>query len=244
MKGLSHMNILSELGCVVLTTLLSIITLFLLAKLIGNRQMAQLSLFDYVNGITIGSIAAELATDLENWHKTLLALVIYGLLTFFIAYLDDKCLPIQRFIDGKAYVIYQNNKIYEKNLAKAHLNMDEFLRLCRIQGYFDLQDIHTAILESNGQLSVLPKATKRPTNPEDFGMNPTQDFPVASVVLDGTILYRNLKQTGNDEKWLMKQLHAKGAKDIKQVMYASCSFDNKVEVYLKTNEKHDEDIFK
>lgn len=238
------MEILIDLGKIVLTSLLSIITLFLLAKLIGNRQMAQLSLFDYVNGITIGSIAAELATNLENWHKVLLALVIYGGLTFLIAYLDDKFLPLQRFIDGHAYIIYQNGKIYEKNLAKAHLNTDEFLRLCRNQGYFNLQDIHTVILESNGQLSILPIETKRPTTPEDFGMNPTQEFPVVSVVIDGTILYRNLKHTGKDEKWLMTQLHAKGVKDINEVMYASCSNDDKVEVYFKTNLKFSEDLFK
>lgn len=237
------MKILSELGCVALTSILSIFTLFLLAKLIGNRQMSQLSMFDYINGITIGSIAAELATDLENWHKVLAALIIYGGITFLIAYLDDKSMKLRRIVDGHSYIIYEHGKIYEKNLTRSHMDLDEFLLLCRCQGYFDLQEIQTAILESNGQISILPKATKRPATPEDFGLNPTQNFPLASVVIDGNILYRNLHQTGKDEKWLLKQLHSQGAKDIKDVMYASCSTDGQVEVYLKTKIDHKEDIF-
>lgn len=237
------MSILYDLGCVVLTSFLSLVTLFLLAKLIGNRQMAQLSMFDYINGITIGSIAAELATDLGNWHKNLLALILYGSITFLIAYIDDKSIKFRRIIDGHSHVIYESNTLYEKNLKRAHMDLNEFLLLCRCQGYFDLQDIHVAILESNGQVSILPKSTKRPATPEDFGLNPTQEFPLASVVIDGEILYRNLKHTGNDEKWLIKQLHNKGAKDIKDVMYASCSPDNQVEVYLKNNIDRKEDIF-
>ena len=237
------MNPLGEIGCVALTTILSLITLFLLAKLIGNRQMSQLSMFDYINGITIGSIASELATDLENWYKTLTALVLYGVITYLIACLTDKSVKLRRFVEGHSIVIYEGGILYEKNLTRSHMDVDEFLTLCRCQGYFDLQDIQSAILEPNGKISILPKATNRPTTPEDFGMNPTQDFPLASVVIDGKILYRNLKATGNNEKWLLKQLHDKGASDLRQIMLATCTVDNQVEVYLKTGKERNEDIF-
>lgn len=237
------MNPLGEIGCVALTTFLSLITLFLLAKLIGNRQMSQLSMFDYINGITIGSIAAELATDLENWYKILTALIIYGFITFFIAYLTDKSVKLRRFVEGHSVVIYESGILYEKNLTRSHMDVDEFLTLCRCQGYFDLQDIQSAILEPNGKISILPKSTNRPATPEDFGMNPKQDFPLSSVVIDGKILYGNLKFTGNNEKWLLKQLHDKGASDISQIMLATCSVDNQVDVYLKTGKERNEDIF-
>ena len=205
--------------------------------------MSQLSMFDYINGITIGSISAELATDLENWYKSLTALVLYGVATFIIALLTDKSVKLRRFVEGHSIVIYENGILYEKNLTRSHMDVDEFLTLCRCQGYFDLQDIHSAILEPNGKISILPKATNRPATPEDFGMNPTQDFPLASVVIDGKILYRNLKATGNSEKWLLKQLHDKGAKDLNQIMLATCSVDNQVEIYLKTGKERNEDIF-
>ncbi len=237
------MKIFSEIGCTILTTLLSLCTLFLLAKLIGNRQMSQLSLFDYINGITIGSIAAELATDLENWYKTLVALIIYGIVTFLIALLTDKSVTLRRFIEGHSYILYESGTLYEKNLTKCHMDIDEFLTLCRCQGYFDLQEIQSAIIEPNGQISILPKAKHRPTKPDDFGMNPTQDFPLANVIVDGTILYRNLKTTGKDEKWLLKQLPSKGVKDISEVMLATCSIDGQLEVYVKSNKNRTEDIF-
>lgn len=241
--GYIRMTVWEELGGTFLTSILSIIVLFLITKISGNRQMAQLSLFDYINGITIGSIAAELATNLEGWYKTTLALILYGLITASIAVLTNKSVILRRFIEGHSFVIYENDILYEKNLSRSHLDIDEFLTLCRNQGYFDLQDVHSAILEPNGKLSIIPKSYKRPTTPEDFGLNPTQDFPLATVIIDGHILYRNLKTTGNDEKWLLKQIHAKGIKDIKQIMFATCSVDGQVEVYEKSNKERKQDIF-
>lgn len=237
------MNIISELGCIALTSILSIFTLFLLAKLIGNCQISELNLFDYINGITIGSIAAELATDLENWHQTLLALVIYGVFTFLINFLNRKSQFCRRITDGHSFVLYDNGTIYDKNIARSNIDINEFLLQCRCQGYFDLQDIQTAILECNGKVSILPKAAKRPSTPEDLGLNPTQDYIIANVVLDGTIMYQNLEHTGKDEKWLLKQLHEKGVKDIKNVLLATCSMDNQVEVYFKNGIDRKEDIF-
>jgi len=240
---LKKMNLFSEIGCVTLTTILSIVTMFLLTKLIGDRQISQLSMFDYINGITIGSIAAELATDLDGWYKTLTSLVLYGLISWFIVFITNKSIILRRFFEGHSYIIYAKGQIYEKNLNRTNLDINEFLLLCRCQGYFDLQEIETAIMESNGKLSIIPKAQKRPATPEDFGLNPTQEYPLSNVVIDGNILYRNLKLTGNDEKWLMKQLHSKGAKDIKEILLATCSSDNQIEVYLKHQENMKEDMF-
>lgn len=237
------MNVLGEVGRIVLTTLLSVITLFLLAKLVGNRQMSQLSMFDYINGITIGSIAAELATDLENWHQSLTALILYGLITFTIDYLCDKSIKLRRIIEGHSIIIYDKGLLYEKNLTRSHMDVDEFLTLCRCQGYFDLQDIQTAIIEPNGKISILPKATKRPATPEDLGLNPTQDYPLASVIIDGKIIYGNLSSTGTNEIWLKKQLHANGVSDIETVMLATCSMDHKLSIYLKNGIVRKEDIF-
>lgn len=237
------MDLIADMGHVALTTILSLATMFLLTKLIGDRQMSQLSMFDYINGITIGSIAAELATDLDGWPKTFTALILYGVITWSIVMISKKSIILRRFFEGHSYIIYAKGEIYEKNLNRTNLDINEFLLLCRCQGYFDLQEIETAIMESNGKLSIMPKAQKRPTIPEDFGLNPTQEFPLANVVIDGNILYRNLKLTGKDEKWLLKQLHSKGAKDVKDILLATCSCDNQVEVYFKKTEDKKEDMF-
>ena len=232
-----------EIGQVTLTSLLSIVVIFLLTKLDGVRQVSQLSMFDYVNGITIGSIAAELATDIEDYHKSLTALIIYGLFSLLCALASNKSIRLRRLLDGNSKLLYDNGKLYNKNLSKTHLDVDEFLTLCRNQGYFDLQDIQTAILEPNGNLSILPKSTVRPTSPEDFNLNPTQDHPLANVIIDGKIIPNNLKATGKNERWLMRKLHDNGISDIKQVMLATCSIEDELHFYIKHNEPMERDIF-
>lgn len=152
---------------ILFTSLFSIIVLFLLAKLMGNRQVSQMSMFDYVNGITIGSIAAEFATSLEDdYWMPLTAMVVYGVTAALISYITCKSMAARKFINGKPVVLYENGKLYEKNLAAAKLDINEFLTQCRTAGYFDLADLQTAILETNGQVSFLPLAAQRPVTPE------------------------------------------------------------------------------
>ena len=108
--------------------MISLIALFLLAKIIGNRQISQLTLFDYINGITIGSIAAEMATDLEmQWSQTLLAMLIYGLATALISYICCKSLKLRRFLNGRSVVVYSDGKFMLNGLKKARLDINEFL---------------------------------------------------------------------------------------------------------------------
>ena len=123
------------------TSVASIVALFLLAKLMGNKQISQLSMFDYIVGITIGSIAAEMATDLESPLRSLLAMVVYGLLAFFISVLTSKSLRARRVITGRPILLMSDGKIYRDNLKRARLDLTEFLALCRVSGYFDLSAI-------------------------------------------------------------------------------------------------------
>ena len=130
---------------ILFTSLFSIIVLFLLAKLMGNRQVSQMSMFDYVNGITIGSIAAEFATSLEDdYWMPLTAMVVYGVTAALISYITCKSMAARKFINGKPVVLYENGKLYEKNLAAAKLDINEFLTQCRTAGYFDLADLFAA----------------------------------------------------------------------------------------------------
>ncbi|MGN1126614.1 MAG: DUF421 domain-containing protein, partial [Ruminococcus sp.] len=121
----------------IILTFVSISVLFILAKLMGNKQISQLSTFDYINGITIGSIAAELATsDWKDFPEPLTAMIIYGLAAVVISYLSLTTMPIRRFFSGKTTVIYDNGKFYKENLKKCKLDVGEFLTLLRSQGYF------------------------------------------------------------------------------------------------------------
>lgn len=199
-----------ELLQVGLTSVVSFLVLFVLAKFIGHRQIAQLSAFDYIIGITIGSIAAEMATELEEPLQPLLAMVVYALLAMLLEVLALKYPRMRKFIDGTPTIILDNGKLYRNNMKKARLDLTEFLIQCRQQGYFDLGAIQTAVYESNGQLSILPAASRRPATPEDLGLAPEKEQFFTEVIMDGRILSGNLQRMGVNEAWLEKQLQSQG----------------------------------
>lgn len=232
-----------EILKIILTSLGSITALFILTKIMGNREMSQLSMFDYINGITIGSIAAEMATALEDdYIKPLTAMIVYALVVLILAIGTNKSIKLRRFIEGKPVILYFNGTIYRKNLSKANMDVNEFLTQCRVSGYFDLSQIYTVILESSGKLSFLPKEVERPTTPKDLKLTPNQSSLCANVIIDGHIMYQNLKHTGNNEKWLTNQLNAHGVSDVSSVMLATCDADNKVHVYKEVNDDMKYDV--
>lgn len=154
----------------VLTALLSVVALFIITKLMGHKQVAQLDFFDYVCGITIGSIGAELATELESPWKPLVALVVYGIVAVGLDILCQKLPTARKYINGEPTVLFSDGKICRRNLKRAKITLSELLLMCRGQGYFDLDDIQIAVLEYNGRLSVLPRAVSRPLTPADIGI--------------------------------------------------------------------------
>ena len=203
---------------VVLTAFLSVGTLFIIAKLMGHKQVAQLDFFDYISGITIGSIAAELATELEAPLKPLIALTVYGLVSVFLSLLTHKFPRMRKYINGTPTILLDKGKIYRKNLKQAKLDLSEFLLLCREQGYFDLNEIQTAIFEHNGKLSVLPKARDRPLTPTDMEISVKPAHIGVEVIMDGRVMGENLKRMGKDEKWLRTQIRAYDYKNEREIL--------------------------
>lgn len=234
---------MQEIMYVIALSVGSLFAMFILTKLIGYRQMSQMSMFDYVNGITIGSIAAEMATSLdENYIQPLTAMIVYGIFAIFISYISNKSIKVRKFVEGTPLILLNNGELYEKNLKKAKIDISEFLSQCRVSGYFDISKLETAILEGNGKISFLPKSTDRPITPSDMQLQPQQDFMVANVIIDGKIMKENLQHTGNNEKWLLSQIRGKGANSVKEVFLATCNQVNQLTVYLKENKKEDKDV--
>lgn len=220
-----------EFAKICLSALLSYGTLFLSAKLIGRKQIAQLEFMDYITGITIGSIAAELATDLESMWKPLTALVIYALITWGMTLLNLHCLGSRKFINGAPAIVMDQGKLYRENMKKAKLDLSEFMVMCREQGYFNLGDIQTAVFEYNGKLTILPVAARRPVTPEDMNLIPSQETLFAEVIMDGRILDENLRRMGVDARWLYRQLRAQGIQDPKEVFLGLCDPEKRLTLY-------------
>lgn len=227
---------------IIWTALGSVIVLFLLTKLMGYREVSELSMFDYINGITIGSIAAEMATDLEKFEEPLTAMIVYAAAVIGISQLTDKSVVARRIFGGSPLVLLNNDQIYYKNLKKGRVSIDEFLCQCRNSGYFDLSQIQTIILENNGKFSILPKADYRPATPKDIGAKVQADAIIATVIIDGNIMHKNLHHIGKDEKWLSSQLTNQGIKNITEVFLATCDIHNKVTVFKKLEENPTKDI--
>ena len=206
-----------EIIKVILTSLLSVAALFVITKIMGHKQVAQLDFFDYVSGITIGSIGAELATDPESPEKPLIALGIYGLVSMTLNLMTHKLPRTRKYINGTPTILMNSDKLYRKNLKMAKLDLSEFLLLCREQGYFDLNEIETAVLEHNGKLSILTKAANRPVTPEDLKITATATHIGVEVIMDGRVMGENLSRMGRDTNWLGKQLKAQGYKDSKEI---------------------------
>ena len=205
---------------VILTALLSVAALFIIAKIMGHKQVAQLDFFDYVSGITIGSIGAELATELEEQYKPLIALCVWGGASLVLNLIAHKLPKTRKYINGTPTILLNEGKLYRKNLKKAKLDLSEFLLLCREQGYFDLDEIQLAVFEHNGKLSILPKAANRPATPEDLKITAKATHIGVEIIMDGRVMGDNLSRSGKDEKWLAKQLKAQGHKDAKEIFLA------------------------
>ena len=220
-----------------LTALGSFGTLFLVAKFAGHKQIAQLDFFDYVTGITIGSIAAEMATELEEPWKPFVAMVIYGGVTLLLSLISIKYPRSRKYLNGTPSILMDHGKLYHENLKKAKLELSEFMVMCRQQGYFDLTGIETAVFEYNGTLTILPVSDQRPATPKDMNLAPEQELLFTELIMDGRILEDNLKRMGLDIVWLDKQLKQRHIHSAKDVFLAVCDRNLKFVLYEKDREK-------
>ena len=216
---------------VILTSLLSVVALFLLTKMMGHKQIAQLDFFDYITGITIGSIAAELATELESPWKPLIAMVIYGFVAFALTILSHKIPKMRKYINGTPTIVMDNGKLYRKNMKKAKLELSEFMVMCRQEGYFNLNDIETAIFEYNGKITILPKSEKRSLTPEDMNISTQKSGICTEIIMDGHILHENLKRLGLDLTWLDIQLKKQKYDDAKEIYLGICDTKNNLTLF-------------
>jgi uncharacterized membrane protein YcaP (DUF421 family) len=206
----------------VITAVVALAVLFLLTKLMGNKQVSQLNIFDYIVGISIGSIAAEMATELESPLLPLCAMVVFAFSAYGISILTNKSVSARGFITGKPLILLDDGNLYRENLKHARMDLSEFLMYCRIQGYFNPSQIQTAVLEHNGSISILPVSTQRSATPADFSKQPTQEELPIPVIMDGFILQNNLQKAGKDNVWLFRQLRAKGYHEPCEILLGLC----------------------
>ena len=222
-----------EILSVLASSVCSLAVLFLLAKLVGVRQISEMSFFDYVVGITIGSIDAEMSPNLENgWVKPITAMVVYGVTAFLISVISRKSIKARRILSGTPTVLINRGEIDRKSLTKARMDVNDLLAQARIAGYFNLADIDYAILETTGNISFQPVPGKRPLNPKDFNFSPMREGLYINVIIDGVIMKEDLKYAHVSEKELLKMLKDREV-ETKNIILATIDLNKQLTIYKK-----------
>ncbi len=226
------MEVFFDIGVTVIRAVGSIVFLFILTKIMGAKQISQLTFFDYIIGISIGSIVGILAVDRDiHYIHPLVSMTAYALTDVLISAIARKSIMARRIFTGTPTIVIYNGKIIKQSMKKLHYDLNELLSMCRIKGFYNIADIHCAILETNGDLSVLPISQRRPVQPGDLNLSPAQESIVANVIIDGKIMTKNLKGIGKNEQWLTKRLKEQGYQNTKEVLLATCDDNGALSVY-------------
>lgn len=229
---------------ILVRSLIAIGVLLVIARLDGVRQISQLTFYDYVTGITIGSIAGALCIDREiPILYSVIALVIFGIATILISFSTQKSIILRRLLTGDSKLIIDDGQFVEKNMKWSRFDINDVLRELRNQGYFNVADIQSAVLETNGQISVLPKSASRPPTAAEQQLQLPESGIVGNVIIDGKIMEQNLSQMKHNMSWLKDELNNQGVKDIKDVLLATLDDNDNLSLYFKGYETEKSTVF-
>lgn len=219
--------------------LISLVTLFLITKLIGKKQVSQLSLFDYVIGISIGNFAAEMTINLDtNELNGILAVVIFGIIAYLVSITTMKSMFLRKFFTGTPTVLIQEGKIVKEGLKKVRFDLNDLLEVCRCNGYFNINDIEYALMEANGEVSFLLKVENRPVIVKDMKLKVNKESLVSNVIIDKKVILSNLTNMGKNLDWLNHELEIKGI-STDDVLLATLDINDKLIIY---KQEFNEDI--
>lgn len=229
---------------IVLRTLLSITVLLLLARIDGAKQVGQLSFYDYIVGITAGSIAATLCIDRDiNIWFCLIAIVMFMMSSFFLSFVTTKSIFLRRILTGSPVFLIAKGELLYDGLKKAHFDVNDLLRELRSQGYFDINEINYAVLEANGTLSIMPKAAERPASAQEAGLALPEDEITTNVIIDGKIMKGNLEASGFDRDWLLNTLQKQNISSVKDVALATLDAKGTLNCFLKESSPTSHTVF-
>lgn len=237
---LEAIMIISDILGIIIKSIVTITSLFIITKLIGKKHIAQLTFFDYIIGIAVGSIAGSLSVDRRiDYISGLTALITWGVVVLAVSYVSMKSIWMRRFFDSTPTIFIQNGKIIEENLKKEKININDFLEELRLKGAFNIADVEFAILETNGEISVQLNSQKRPVTPEDIRISTNYEGLTSNLVIDGEIMKENLRLVNLDEKWLREELSKRNIFSVKNILLASLDTNGKLYVSMKGTDDKD-----
>lgn len=216
---------------VLIDSAVAFVYLFIISKLLGKKQIAQLEFIDYTVGISLGSIAAEMATNTETpFYFFLIAMSVFFVLAFAVAIVGRKCTFLKRVLKGKPVTLIYDGKIDYKQLKKSHIDVNDLLSMLREKGYFDIADVAYAVFEPSGELSVMPIGAQKPLVMQDFDREKIEKAELSNVLIaDGTISNSGLSEIDKDEAWLYTRLKIGDKSDLDNIILAV--YDDKTDSF-------------
>lgn len=221
-----------------LRSVVTFVVLLLLTRIMGKKQLSQLSYFHYITGITIGSIAGEISAQSEtHFINGFIALIWWFIFTMVMSMILLRWKKARKILDDEPTIIIREGVILERSLKSLRLHMDDVMMLLREQSIFSVQDVDWAIMENNGQLSVLKKTSQLEATRQDVKAAATAPkyFPT-DLIADGKIIHENLQELDLTEEWLMKKLKKKNITDAADVFYAQIQTDGSLFIDVRENE--------
>jgi len=215
------------------TTIIIFVMLVILTRIVGRKLLAQITFFDFVTGVTIGTIAGAYVVNQVKGHAVLVSPVILVICTLGLGFLTVKNLKMRKLFKGEPIVIIQNGKILEENMFKSRYTLDALEMQLRENKVFDINEVEFAVLEADGKLSVLKKTPYNPVTPKDLNLKTNYKGLATEIIKDGDVLDQNLKQNSLDINWLYKELYQQGIDDISKVMLASLNTDGSLYIDLR-----------
>jgi uncharacterized membrane protein YcaP (DUF421 family) len=221
---------------VLIRSAISILVLFLITRLMGKKQISQLNYFDYIVGITIGSIAGQFSIDKSlPLAAVLVSLGVWGLFPIAVSYITLKSISLRRILEGTSTILIKDGVILEKNLKKERYHINDLLEELRRNGIFNISEVAFAILETNGQVSVLLKSENQPANRKDLNIPSEIQALSINLIIDEKIMSYHLNYLGLNEQWLLDELKNQKIMSTKNILLAVYDNKKQLHVYFKNN---------
>lgn len=227
-----------ELTVVALRSVCAYVLLLLLGRLTGRKMLSRITFFDFIVGITFGSLATHIALGSdETLAAGVTAALVITLLTLATDCLNVKSLRFRKLEEGEPVVLIRNGQILDLNLKRVRISLEKLTMLLRQKNIFDLGDVNYAVLESDGQLSTLLKPPKQPATAGDLKLAGSAAAPACDLIVDGKLRYAELKKRNLDERWVLDQLAKQNVREIRDVFYAGIQPSGGFYVSVRTRAK-------
>ncbi|HSQ88222.1 DUF421 domain-containing protein [Romboutsia sp.] len=208
-----------------------------MGRIIGRKLISKITFFDFIVGITLGSISVRIALgSQESPFLATISAIVITILVVITDYLDIKSINFRKLVDGEPIILISNGKLLDYNLKKVKITINKLMMQLREKDVFNIDDVALAAVESDGELTVLLKVNKQPITTGDLNISTNYNGLTRDIIIDGKIMYNNLKCTNHDEQWLREQLKTHNVCNVEEVFYAGLNAAGILYVSTKTKQ--------